>query len=268
MRPNSRSAAVSWSHPATRERARTTRDPTSGSAEAVTSRRPSKILLNGGSASADNDQLRIPKVSNQLVRTRYDAFLPLNFVAFFQAQWRRDRFQGLDTRLNLDPGIGYYFLDTQTNRVWVQAGYDFQLDVRDTWRTYDADDDGNIFLDAEGNPTRILDIVAPAHQVRLFLGTDNNVRDQAQIKASLEYLRNFLDPSKYIVNGEFSANAHLIAGVSLGLSLVVRHEAEPLPRIEPTDTLFTFNVLYKLNDKRLEEYRERRRERRAKRNGS
>ena len=38
---------------------------------------------------------------------RYDRFLG-DFTLFMAVQARRDRFQGLDLRLQLDPGVAYY----------------------------------------------------------------------------------------------------------------------------------------------------------------
>ncbi len=225
-----------------------------------------KLLFNGGSTSEDADDLFTPTISNQLVRSRYDYLLRLDFALFLQVQWRRDPFQGLDTRVNVDPGVAYYILDRASHRLWVQAGYDFQYDIRRSAYTLESDDEGNILLDDQGLPTVIAPERFPSNQVRLFLGSENRIRDQADINVSVEYLQNFVALRRYIVNGELGVVANIKAGVSIGFAMIVRYENRPLPRVERTDVGLAFNILYKLNNARLDEYeraRARRRKRRA-----
>ena len=135
------------------------------------------FLANVGSASADRDEIQAVNVSNQQLRSGYDVLLPKRFSVFAQAQWRRDTFQGLDTRININPGAGYYFLDREKHRLWTQVGYGYQYDVRTKFRTYDADDNGEIFLDDGGQPTVILDRYVSDHQARIFLATDNQFNE-------------------------------------------------------------------------------------------
>jgi len=69
-------------------------------------------------------------VENFQGKVRYDRFLAGSFVVFGSVSARHDRFQGLDLRINLDPGFGYYFIDEEKQQLWLEAGYDFQHDIR------------------------------------------------------------------------------------------------------------------------------------------
>ena len=60
---------------------------------------------------------------------------------------RRDRFEGLDLRLDLDPGLAYYFINTKKHRLQGEAGYDFQYDIR-------RDASSTIYLDADAPACR------------------------------------------------------------------------------------------------------------------
>lgn len=203
------------------------------------------FLANVGSASADRDEVQAVNVSNQQLRSGYDVLLPKRFSVFVQAQWRRDTFQGLDTRININPGVGYYFLDRERYRLWTQLGYGYQYDVRTKFRTYDADDNGEIFLDDQGQPTVVLDRFVPDHQARIFLASDNQFNDHVGLNASVEYLQSFLRGSDYILNGEFGITAHLLQGLSINLNFILRYENEPLPRVMKLDTNTIFSLVYK-----------------------
>src|SRR5690606_28536869 len=69
-------------------------------------------------------------ISNIQARARYDVFFAERWSAFVMATIRRDRFQGLDLRFNLDPGVAFHVLTRPNHRLWFEAGYDFQYDVR------------------------------------------------------------------------------------------------------------------------------------------
>ena len=64
-------------------------------------------------------------------KLRYDRFLSPEWSLFAAESARKDRFQGLDLRLNFDPGVAYYVLDVDRHRLWGELGYDLQYDIRD-----------------------------------------------------------------------------------------------------------------------------------------
>ncbi|MEO8905811.1 MAG: DUF481 domain-containing protein, partial [Polyangiaceae bacterium] len=62
----------------------------------------------GRSAAKTGDPMQTT-IENYQGKLRYDRFLTDRFSVFTSLSGRRDRFQGLDLRLNLDPGLAYYF---------------------------------------------------------------------------------------------------------------------------------------------------------------
>jgi hypothetical protein len=77
-------------------------------------------------------------------RFRYDRYVLDQASVFLINTVRHDRLQGLEVRYNLDPGFKYLFLTASTNTLWVEAGYDFQYDVRE--------DAARVQFDANGAP--------------------------------------------------------------------------------------------------------------------
>ena len=107
------------------------------------------VAGNYGRAAADVSAPIETTVLNVQGMARYDYFFAPRWSAFLMATARHDRFQGLDLRLNIDPGVAFYALQKPNHRLWFEAGYDFQLDVRRDEAIFvreenDADGDGTV----------------------------------------------------------------------------------------------------------------------------
>ena len=76
-----------------------------------------------------------------------------SFAVFGAVSARHDRFQGLELRINLDPGVSYYFIDEEKQQLWLEGGYDFQHDIRRDDAIADAYADG-IFLEQDQKPAQ------------------------------------------------------------------------------------------------------------------
>ena len=63
-------------------------------------------------------------------RLRYDRYLLDRLSLFLIGTVRHDKFQGLDGRLNVDPGVKYMFILSDPTTLWAELGYDFQYDAR------------------------------------------------------------------------------------------------------------------------------------------
>ncbi len=98
-------------------------------------------------------------VENFQGRVRYDRFLSDHWALFVQQSGRRDFFQGLDLRLNFDPGVAYYFLVEPKQHLTFEAGYDLQYDLRESTAIQAA-------VDA-GTPTTKTEV---RHALRLYAG--------------------------------------------------------------------------------------------------
>ena len=117
-------------------------------------------------------------VENYQGKIRYDRFLTERIALFLSVSARRDPFQGLDLRLNIDPGVAYYLIDEKPVQLWAELGYDLQYDFRRTDKVLEAFNKGTPIDKAE---TR--------HSGRLFLGYQNNLSKAVTADAGIEYIQ-------------------------------------------------------------------------------
>lgn len=90
--------------------------------------------LNQGSASEPRDangdlQPMKETVSNYQGRLRYERFFSEVMAGLVQASALNDKFQQLDLRLNLDPGLAIYAINQPTHQWSFDVGYDFQYEA-------------------------------------------------------------------------------------------------------------------------------------------
>ena len=174
-------------------------------------------------------------VENFQGRLRYDRFLAGSFAVFGAVSARHDRFQGLALRINLDPGFGYYFIDEEKQQLWLEAGYDFQHDIRR--------DDAIAAARAEGF---LLGKTNDRHSVRAFVGYTGELNDSVNVASGLEYLQG-LDPStNYRLNWDGSVNSAVGKGFSIATAVSVRYDHNPSPGVENTDIVTSISLVYHL----------------------
>ncbi len=196
-----------------------------------------------GAAVAANFARSAPKGSTALETTvenfqgkvRYDRFIAGSFAVFGAASVRHDRFQGLDLRLNLDPGIEYYFVDESKEQLWSEVGYDFQYDIRTDDEIAAAELTGT---DLAKHETR--------HSTRLFVGYTNNVNKAVAIATGLEYLQGLDNSTNYRINWDGSVASSVGKGFSIATTVTVRYDHNPLPGIEKTDAITSVSLVYQL----------------------
>ena len=174
-------------------------------------------------------------VSNQQGKLRYDYFLSERWSLFLQTSGRRDRFQGLAFRLNVDPGVAHYFVQDQGLRLWVEVGYDFQYDIRNE----EAIDEAA----AQGTPIARTD---SRHSTRAFLGYESKVNKAVTFATGLEYLQSVEHTTGYRLNWESAVTSSLGGNFSTATTLSVRYDHDPLPGIEELDIITAFNLVYTL----------------------
>jgi putative salt-induced outer membrane protein len=172
---------------------------------------------------------------------RYDYFLTNEVSLFLQSTGRRDRFQGLDLRLNVDPGIAYYFINTKTHRLQVEGGYDLQHDVRRDAARIQA-----LPADAPPGtpPPPRLDKTSTLHNARLFLGYENKLRKEVAFIASLEYLQNFADSETYRFIADIGLKSNVAEHLALATTYTARYENKPLPTVADLDSIASVNLVY------------------------
>lgn len=186
-------------------------------------------------------------VQNLQGLVRYDYFLNDIWSLFLQTSGRHDRFQGLDFRANIDPGASAYVLNDKKHRLWFELGYDFQYDVRRrenvlAVRALPAEDGGDPAF------ARTID----RHNVRGFVGYDNQLNSHITFTTGLEYLQPFAhassDKRDPIDGWRFTWNNALKSSLSESFSaattFTLRYDNLPLPGVEKLDALTAVNLIY------------------------
>ena len=177
-------------------------------------------------------------------RIRYDRYLGDRISLFLIDTERHDKFQGLAIRTNLDPGLKYLFVNDETTKLWGEAGYDFQYDVRL--------DSALAQVDANGNPLPSLPKTATTQSGRLFVGVKHAFNSAVTFTTGLEYLQAFASSSgsasDYRLNYDALFAANVAGGFSLGLGFSARYDHQPLPGKESLDTATTLSLIYSFSE--------------------
>ncbi|MDP9034062.1 MAG: DUF481 domain-containing protein [Myxococcota bacterium] len=191
----------------------------------------------GESASPGN--ALVVTAENAQARARYDRFVIEDAGFFLVSTLRHDRFQGLEWRYNLDPGFKYLLSKSERSSVWLEAGYDFQGDVRR--------DDARILRDARGSPVlgaAMLQKTVTDHSTRVFLGAKHAFNKEVSVSTGVEYLQSFVDPSRYRVNYDLLFSANVGKRLAVGLGFSARYDHVPLPNKQDLDTATTVSLIY------------------------
>lgn len=188
----------------------------------------------GRSAAKPSDSMQTT-IENFQGKLRYDRFVSERFALFISLTGRRDRFQGLNLRMNLDPGAAYYFVQRPKQQLWGEAGYDFQYDIR-------RDD----AIDAALADGTILAKTKTRHSARLFAGYRNSLNEAVTFNTGVEYLQALPDTEFWRLNWDAGLTAALAAKFSLAVTFSLRYDNQPLPGIKSTDTLTALNLVYRL----------------------
>lgn len=176
-------------------------------------------------------------VKNFQGKARYDRFLGEGFAAFLSASARNDRFQGLDLRLNVDPGLAYYFVDQAKQQLWLELGYDLQYDFRHAYTLRRA---------AEEDGSALLERTDVRHSARGFVGYANNINEAITFNTGLEYLQSVTEKKYWRLNWDAGLNSAIGSNLSIATTFSLRYDNAPLPTIEKTDTVTSVSLVYQL----------------------
>jgi hypothetical protein len=191
--------------------------------------------------SATTGQPVATSTENVQGRARYDRYIIDQASFFLITTGRHDRFQGIDFRLNVDPGFKYLFVIEQANAVWAEAGYDFQYDIRR--------DDALIDPMMMQPP---LDKTAVDHSSRLFLGMRHAFNEQVTLSGGVEYLQSFVETTRNRINFDALFAAKVGAGLAFGVGFGLRYDHAPLPGKESLDTTTNVSLIYSFSDAKEE----------------
>ncbi|MCC6217811.1 MAG: DUF481 domain-containing protein [Polyangiaceae bacterium] len=190
---------------------------------------------NYGQSAATPDGRERATVENLQGKLRYDRFVAAGFAVFLATSALRDRFQGLDLRLNLDPGFAYYVIDAEKHQLWAELGYDLQYDVRRS--------EALVAAAAAGEPQAETET---RHSVRGFLGYENSLNDAVVFATGAEALVAPADTSQWRLVWDTSLTSQLAGNFSLATSLTVRYDHAPLPEVKRTDVVSAVSLVYQL----------------------
>lgn len=193
------------------------------------------VAGNYGRSRAARGEPMQTTVENLQGRVRYDRFVTEHLALFFATSARRDRFQGLDLRLNLDPGFAYYFIDEKESQFWSELGYDLQYDVR-------RDD----ALDAAAAEGQDLDKTDLRHSARAFLGYKRSLNGQVHFSTGLEYLLGLPETDYWRLNWDAALSASVGGAFSIATTVSLKYDHHPLPLVEELDALTAVNLVYAL----------------------
>ena len=190
---------------------------------------------NYAQGAAGRDEPIETTVENYQGKLRYDRFLTERIALFAAVSARRDRFQGLDLRLNFDPGVAYYFFDRPEMQFWGELGYDLQHDIRR---------DANIRAAAATG--EIIDKSDTRHSARGFLGYRHTLREGITLNTGLEYLQGIPDTEYFRINWDLGFTAAVSQRFSLATTFGLRYDHHPLPEVETVDAQTALNLVYQL----------------------
>lgn len=176
-------------------------------------------------------------------KLRYDRYFIDSLSGFLITTGRHDKFQGLDFRLNLDPGVKYIPFKDEAQSLWVELGYDFQFDARST--------DGRVPAAADGTPIAgapLLDATRTDHSARGYLGYRRSFNSAVTFSTGVELLQSFvktdLGSSDTRVNFDANLAAKLDYGFALGVGFTARYDRLPIAGREKLDTTTTLSLIY------------------------
>jgi putative salt-induced outer membrane protein len=193
------------------------------------------IAGNYGEAAPPGEDEREANVENLQGRVRYDRFLVEGLAVFLSTSAVRDRFQGLDLRLNIDPGFAYYFLDADKQRFWTELGYDLQYDYRR--------EDAVEAAMATGSP---IDRSETRHGARAFVGYTSELAEGVAFDASVEYLQALKETKNWRLGCDIGLTAAIKGGFSLATTFSLRYDNNPLADVETTDMASALSLVYQL----------------------
>ena len=193
------------------------------------------VAGNYGEAAPPGEDEREANVENLQGRMRYDRFLIEGLAVFLSTSALHDRFQGLDLRLNIDPGFAYYVVDADKQRFWTELGYDLQYDYR-RMEALDA-------AAAAGSP---IDRSETRHGARAFVGYTSELAEGVAFDASVEYLQAVTETKNWRLGCDIGLTAAIKGGFSLATTFSLRYDNNPLADVETTDMSSALSLVYQL----------------------
>jgi putative salt-induced outer membrane protein len=195
----------------------------------------SAVAANYARSASDPDSDLETTVENFQGTIRYDRFLSEHVALFLAASALHDRFQGLDLRVNIDPGVAYYFINQKKQRLRGELGYDLQYDIRRDENIEEAA--------AEGEQ---VDKTEVRHNARLFAGYDNSINEAVSFNTGLEYLQSVQESTNWRLNWDAGLSSSIGGNFSAATTFTLKYDHNPLPGVEQLDMITAVSLVYQL----------------------
>lgn len=187
-------------------------------------------------AQADAAKTVATTVENFQAKLRYDRFVSDHFSGFFALYARHDQFQGLDLRFALDPGLAGYFVRSDARSLWLEAGYDLQIDDRSSAALITAR--------AAGTPESELVDPKVVHNARFYFGYKEKLEDRLKFEFGTEFLKSLMATEAFRWNVAAELNTQLIDRFSLSIGVLSFYDSAPLAGVRNHDLLTTLSFVY------------------------
>lgn len=191
--------------------------------------------MNYATSAVEDDGPMETTVENYQGKLRYDYFFTERVAGFLAIQARHDRFQGLNLRLSVDPGVAYYFVKETDVNLWGEVGYDFQYDIltEETLAQGRADDTPREKTETD-------------HNARLFAGYQHTLDTRLKLVTGLEFLKSVIHEDSYRINWNAELQTQLIEDLSLAVGGTTQFNNTPLPGVETLDVTTSLSFVYTL----------------------
>lgn len=202
---------------------------------------------------------------NVIARARYDLFLSRDNALFVAMAPRRDRFAGIDLRLQNQ--IGYLrnlYRPAENHRFWSELGYDFTYDnfaavdktvssditsrVRDVETQVPVRPDPPLVPEGatitQAVKTRGREGHNFVHSARIFFGYTNRLFTSASLSLGAETLLDFQDKRNVRVNGLAELTSSITQSFKLGVQSRLLFDNVTVPNADKLDTIVAVQLVY------------------------
>lgn len=186
-------------------------------------------------SSATPDDGMETTLENVQGRVRYDRFFTKVVTGFLAVSGTRDRFQGLDLRLNVDPGIAFYIIDDKSHQLWTEVGYDLQHDVR-----------RDEAIDAAALEGEVVDKSETRHNARGFVGYDNSINEEVTFNTGIEYLQSVQETKNFRLTWDSGLSSNIGSNFAVATTFTLKYDNNPLPGVKKTDAITAVSIVYTL----------------------
>lgn len=186
-------------------------------------------------SAATRDDAMETTLENVQSRVRYDRFFTEVLAGFLAVSANRDRFQGLDLRLNVDPGVAFYVIDDKSHQLWTEVGYDLQYDIRRDEAIEAAEAEGNEVSKTE---TR--------HNGRAFVGYDNSINEEVAFNTGAEYIQGLQETKNWRLTLDAGLTSNINDTFAVATTFTLKYDHNPLPGVEKTDAITAVSIVYTL----------------------